>query len=95
MMAARAGAASVTCIERIPEMAAVAESIVAANGFDQVITVLRTDSTALSELPGGTRADILLSEILDDGLLVRIQGSSMRVKRARCKSDAHTCCMRS
>lgn len=73
MMAARAGARSVVCIERIGEMASTAEGIVAANGYGGVISVVRTDSTALSQLPSGEAADIVLSEILDDGLLARIR----------------------
>lgn len=72
MMAARAGAASVSCIERITDMAAAAERIIGANGHGASVAVLRTDSTAMTELPGGHRADIVLSEILDDGLLVRL-----------------------
>lgn len=52
-------------------MAATAEKVIAANGHSGAITVLRTDSTAMTELPGGLKADIVLSEILDDGLLVR------------------------
>jgi type II protein arginine methyltransferase len=70
MMAARAGAQSVTACEVVPVIAATARRIIADNGFAEAITVHTAPSTALEI---GThmdeRADILVSEILSSDLL--------------------------
>lgn len=70
MMAARAGAKSVTACELVPVIAETARSIIADNGYGDMITVHTAPST---ELAIGThlseRADILVSEILSSDLL--------------------------
>ncbi|MGD1848053.1 MAG: tetratricopeptide repeat protein [Salibacteraceae bacterium] len=70
MMAARAEAAKVIACEMVPTLAEVATKVIADNGFAERITVLNEKSTALSaekHLP--EKADVLVSEILDVGLL--------------------------
>ncbi len=70
MMAARAGAKSVTACEMVPVIAEMARAIIADNGYDDRITVHTAPST---DLTVGThleaRADILVSEILSSDLL--------------------------
>lgn len=70
MMAARAGARSVTACEMVPIIADMARQIVADNGYGTQITVHTAPST---ELKVGEhldeRADILVSEILSSDLL--------------------------
>ncbi|MAF60574.1 MULTISPECIES: tetratricopeptide repeat protein [Pseudomonadota] len=70
MMAARAGAQSVTACEMVPIIADMARQIIADNGYSDRITVHTAPST---ELKVGEhldeRADILVSEILSSDLL--------------------------
>lgn len=70
MMAARAGARSVTACEVVPVIADMATKIIADNGYSTQITVHNLPST---ELAIGShldeRADILVSEILSSDLL--------------------------
>lgn len=70
MMAARAGARSVTACEMVPVIAATARQIIANNGYGGRIAVHTAPS---SELQVGehldARADILISEILSSDLL--------------------------
>lgn len=70
MMAARAGAQSVTACEMVPIIADMARKIIADNGYADAITVHTAPS---NELKVGThleeRADILVSEILSSDLL--------------------------
>lgn len=70
MMAARAGAQSVTACEVVPIIAETARQIIADNGYSDQITVHTAPST---DLQIGThldeRADILVSEILSSDLL--------------------------
>jgi len=70
MMAARAGAQSVTACEMVPIIADMARQIIADNGYSDRITVHTAPST---ELRVGEhldeRADILVSEILSSDLL--------------------------
>lgn len=70
MMAARAGAARVVACEMITPLARAAARIVARNGYGDRVTVLAKKSTQLAvgvDLP--ERADLLISEIVDGGLL--------------------------
>lgn len=72
MLAAKAGAAHVYACEMFKPMAEVARRVVAANGFERVITVVAKRSTEVTvgedgELPA--RADIIVSEVLDSALL--------------------------
>ena len=70
MMAARAGAETVTACEAVPIIADMARKIVAENGYDDRVTVHSKLSTELEvgqEL--AERADILVSEILSSDLL--------------------------
>jgi len=70
MMAARAGAQRVIACEAIAPLAQVAASIVARNGYADRIAVIAKRSTELvlgRDLP--EQADLLISEILDAGLL--------------------------
>lgn len=77
MFAAKAGAERVICVEG-SEMAPVAEKVIAANGYSDIIKVVRTSHTKL-ELP--SKVDVIISEwmgflmvmedMLDDLLYVR------------------------
>jgi type II protein arginine methyltransferase len=70
MMAARAGAQSVTACEMVPVIADMARAIIADNGYGDRVTVHTIASTELKigeHLP--ERADILVSEILSSDLL--------------------------
>lgn len=70
MMAARAGAAGVVSCEMLDAVADVAEKIISANGYADRVALHRAKSTRLEvghELP--RRADVLVSEIFDVGLL--------------------------
>ncbi len=71
MMAARAGAGRVLACEMAAPVAAAAREVVAANGLAECIEVLACKSTALTAgQPPLTRpADVLVSEIVDVGLL--------------------------
>ena len=66
MMAVRAGAEKVDACELVPEMADTAREVVAANGMGDSITVHAQHSATL-ELE--EKADLLVSEILDGGLI--------------------------
>ena len=69
MMAARAGAESVLACEVSKVIADVAGEVIAANGYDDKITVVNMKSTQLKvgeELP--ERANVLVSEILGSGV---------------------------
>lgn len=66
MMAARAGAGKVDACELVPELAKVAREIVAANGYAETIEIHELHS---SQLEMEERADVLVSEILDAGLI--------------------------
>ncbi|MBF0400149.1 MAG: tetratricopeptide repeat protein [Magnetococcales bacterium] len=70
LMAARLGAKRVISTEMVPLLARKAREIVQHNGFAETITVLDKKSTTLqvgTDLP--ERADILVTEIFDAGLL--------------------------
>lgn len=70
MMAARAGAASVITCEMDWRLAETARAIVAANGFEKIVTVVDRHSTELEigrDLPG--RADVLVAEVFGHMLL--------------------------
>jgi tetratricopeptide (TPR) repeat protein len=70
MMAARAGAARIVACEAIRPLAQVAARIIAQNGYADRITVIAKRSTELAvgrDLP--EPADLLISEILDAGLI--------------------------
>jgi len=70
MMAARAGAQQVTGCEMVPALAEVSQRIIQANRLDDRIKVLNKKSTSMTvgeDIPD--KADLLVSEILDVGLL--------------------------
>lgn len=70
MMAARAGAQTVTACEAVPIIADMAQKIVAENGYADRVTVHAKLSTELEiGLELAERADILVSEILSSDLL--------------------------
>jgi tetratricopeptide (TPR) repeat protein len=70
MMAARAGARSITACEMVPIIAATARRIIADNGYADAITVHTAPSNALwIGTHMDARADILVSEILSSDLL--------------------------
>ena len=85
LMAARAGAKGVTGVERVGALAECARAVAAANGLAGVVQVLHAESTAVDSeaLAGGHRADLLVSEILDDGLLGEHVLPSVADARAR------------
>lgn len=79
MMAARAGAEKVVACEMNPRLAELAQEIVARNGLADKVTVLARKSTELTvgrELP--RRADLIVSEILDSGVIGEGMIPSMR-----------------
>lgn len=70
MMAARAGAERIVTCEMVGLIARAAKEIIERNAFSERVTVLHKMSTKLQvgvDLP--RRADVLISEILDTGLL--------------------------
>lgn len=70
MMAARAGAGRVTTCEMVPEIAAMARQILAANGLADRVDVIAKASTDMAvgvDMPD--RADLLVSEVLSSELL--------------------------
>lgn len=73
MMAARAGADQVVTVERVGDMAECAVQVLASNGFGDKIKVVHGSSLDLSPealgFKDGARPTVVLSEVLDDGLL--------------------------
>lgn len=73
MMAARAGASQVATVERIGDMVECATRVLASNGFSGKIKVVHGSSLDLEPAALGfnddARATVVLSEVLDDGLL--------------------------
>jgi protein arginine N-methyltransferase 7 len=72
MMAAKAGAASVTACETFEPMVSISNDAIAANGLCDIITVVPKRSTELEVGEGKDmprRADIVISEILDTELI--------------------------
>jgi type II protein arginine methyltransferase len=73
MMAARAGAKEVVTVERVGDMAECAREVLASNGFAETVRVVHGSSLDLQPealgFENNARADIVLSEVLDDGLL--------------------------
>jgi len=70
MMAARAGAGEVVACEMNPKVAAAAQDIVARNGFADRVRIVAKKSTDLDPVADlGGPADLLVSEIVDNGLL--------------------------
>ena len=69
MMAARAGCTEVHSLEMVPQLAAAARHIVSANGHAQSITIHGVMSTELEPAAIGGKVDLLVCEIVDDGLL--------------------------
>jgi len=70
LMAARAGALAVTACEVVAPVAEVARQVVADNGYGHIVDVITKKSTSLKigeDMPA--RADLLISEILDSGLI--------------------------
>ncbi|MBC7693482.1 MAG: 50S ribosomal protein L11 methyltransferase [Methylotenera sp.] len=89
MMAARHGAAKVTTCEAIPMIARKAEEIIRKNGFADRVKVINRLSTNLAvgeqvSIGSATglaeRADVLVTEIFDDGLLG--EGAFVAIKHA-------------
>ena len=68
-MAARAGAERVTAVEMVPAICSVAAQIVERNGYLDVVNVINTRSDQLSEYALGERADICVSELIDDHII--------------------------
>ncbi len=73
MMAARAGAKEVVTVERVEDMAECAREVLASNGFAETVRVVHGSSLDLQpealNFENNARAEIVLSEVLDDGLL--------------------------
>ena len=69
MMAARGGAAKVTSLEMVPAVAAVARQIVQANGYSHVVQIINARSDELPAELMGSKADILVSELVDDHVI--------------------------
>ena len=85
LMAARAGAEGVTGVERVGALAECARAVAGANGLDGRVQIVHAESTEVAPeaLAGGRRADLLVSEILDDGLLGEHVLPSVADARAR------------
>lgn len=73
MMAARAGAEQVVTVERVGDMAECASRVLESNGFGNKIAVVHGSSLNLKVpdlgFKGDLRPTVVLSEVLDDGLL--------------------------
>ena len=69
MMAARAGAGRVTACESIGALADVAETIIKNSRLKDIVNVIVKSSDALDSAEMNGRADLLVAEILDAGLL--------------------------
>ena len=70
MMAARCGARRVTSVEMVPAVCEVAREIVRRNGLAATVQVLNVRSDELgADAMGGERADILVSELIDDHVI--------------------------
>lgn len=72
MMAARAGAEKVIACEQVEDLANIAQEIVSANGYGNTVSVHHLSSQNLRVghgQPLGRRADVLVAEIFDAGLL--------------------------
>lgn len=82
MMAVRQGATQVITCETVPVIARKAQEIIKRNGFEGRIQVINKKST---ELVAGRdfagRADVLVTEIFDDGLLG--EGAFVAIEHAR------------
>lgn len=65
MMAARAGAAHVTAIERVKSLAKCAAEIATTNGYAEAVAIVHGESTDMEpeDLEGERRADLLVSEV--------------------------------
>ncbi|MPY72363.1 MAG: methyltransferase domain-containing protein [Alphaproteobacteria bacterium] len=83
MMAARAGAGRVTACESIFALADMAEKIIRNNGLNNSINVIRKSSDTLDSVDLSGRADLLVAEILDAGLLGEGMLRSFADARAR------------
>ena len=85
LMAAWAGAGGVTGVERVGALAECARAVAGANGLDGCVQIVHAESTEVAPeaLAGGRRADLLVSEILDDGLLGEHVLPSVADARAR------------
>ena len=70
MMAARGGARKVTSVEMVPAVCAVASQIVERNGYGDIIEIIniRSDELSLYTM-GNERADLLVSELIDDHVI--------------------------
>lgn len=82
LMAARAGAKHVYACEMVPIMAETARQVVQDNGFSDRITIISKKSTDVKigeELP--EKANLVVSEILDCGLLGELVWPSIRHAR--------------
>lgn len=79
MMAVRQGATQVITCEEVPRIASKAKEIIRRNGFADRIQVIPKLSTALvAGVDFPERADILVSETFDDGLLGEFAFKSFR-----------------
>ena len=93
MMAARHGADETTCVEVVPAIASAAREVLATNGLQDAVRVLEAHSSSLSAselgFGGGARCDVLVSEVLDDGLLgEHVIPTVAHARRQLCTSDA-------
>ena len=82
LMAVRAGAKQVITCEAVPLIAEKAKEIIRLNGFEKAITVLNKKSTSMKvgkDMPD--RANILIAEIFDAGLLG--EGAIQAIQHAR------------
>lgn len=94
MMAARHGASEVCCVEVVSAIAAAAREVINANALTDRIDVVESHSTKLTSsdalgFRGGGGCDILVSEVLDDGLLgEHVIPTVAHARRTLCAPDA-------
>ena len=89
IMAAKAGAVRVTAVEYDPFVASIASSIVKANGYEDIISIIVSDARTL-ELPSGTRFDVVLAELLTTGMVDECQVEAINNLHARGYVDKDT-----
>ena len=84
MMAARAGAASVTSCEMNPAIAETASEIVAANGYGDTVRVIAKHSHDVdAETDMGGRADLLVSETISNDVVGQYWLAALEDAKAR------------
>ena len=69
MFAARAGARHVYCAELSPSLCEIASKCIKLNGYDECVTIIPKHSQDIDKMDMPESADIIVSELMDAGLL--------------------------